>query len=53
LSDKEIDAVVVEYEQQFKIPATDVLKHGCDKLIASIVRNYPQLSKKAMQVTVE
>lgn len=53
MSDNEIDAAVVEYEQQFKIPATDVLKHGCDKLIASIVERYPELSKKGNQVTVE
>ncbi|WP_438350301.1 DUF1611 domain-containing protein [Paenibacillus sp. FA6] len=53
MSDNEIDAAVAEYEQQFKIPATDVLKHGCDKLIASIVERYPELSKKANQVTVE
>jgi uncharacterized NAD-dependent epimerase/dehydratase family protein len=53
MSDKEIDTAVAEYEQQFKIPATDVLKHGCDKLITSIVEKYPQLNKKAKQVTVE
>jgi uncharacterized NAD-dependent epimerase/dehydratase family protein len=47
MSDKEIDTAVTEYEEQFKIPATDVLKHGCDKLIASIVEKFPQLSRKA------
>jgi uncharacterized NAD-dependent epimerase/dehydratase family protein len=53
MSDKEVDAAVVQYEQQFKLPATDVLKHGCDKLITSLVKKYPQLSEKAKKVTVQ
>jgi uncharacterized NAD-dependent epimerase/dehydratase family protein len=53
MSDAEIDAVVAEYEQQFSIPATDVLRHGCDKLIDRIVEKYPQLSKKAKPVAAE
>jgi uncharacterized NAD-dependent epimerase/dehydratase family protein len=53
MSDEEVDAAVVQYEQQFKLPATDVLKHGCDKLIASLVKRYPQLSEKVKKVTVQ
>lgn len=41
----EVDDVVVEYENQFNIAATDVLLHGCDKLIASIIEAFPELKK--------
>ncbi|NHN29071.1 DUF1611 domain-containing protein [Paenibacillus agricola] len=46
MSDQEIDRAITEYEQQFSIPATDVLKHGCDKLLDSIFDKYPELKNK-------
>ncbi|NHN33248.1 DUF1611 domain-containing protein [Paenibacillus agricola] len=46
MSDQEINSAIHEYEQQFHIPATDVLKHGCDKLVISILEKFPQLKDK-------
>lgn len=45
MTDSEVDHVIVEYENQFKIPATDVLLHGCDKLITSILEAFPEMKK--------
>jgi uncharacterized NAD-dependent epimerase/dehydratase family protein len=45
MTDSEVDNVIVEYEDQFKIAATDVLLHGCDKLITSILEAFPEMKK--------
>ncbi|WP_416149054.1 DUF1611 domain-containing protein [Salipaludibacillus sp. HK11] len=42
----EIDDVIEVYEEQLKIPTTDVLEHGCDKLVATIYETFPSLHKK-------
>jgi uncharacterized NAD-dependent epimerase/dehydratase family protein len=46
MSDEEICDAVTEYEQQLNLPTTDVLKFGCDKLIATLFENYPELKNK-------
>jgi uncharacterized NAD-dependent epimerase/dehydratase family protein len=43
MSEEELRDAITKYEKQLKLPATDVLKHGCDKLIASIFETYPEL----------
>jgi len=39
----ELEDTVVEYEGKFRLPTMDVLKHGCDKIIASIFEQFPYL----------
>jgi uncharacterized NAD-dependent epimerase/dehydratase family protein len=46
MTDSEVHNVIVEYEDQLKIPTTDVLLHGCDKLITSILETFPELKKR-------
>ena len=46
MSDKEISDAITEYENQLHLPTTDVLKHGCGKLIASIFEVFPSLKNK-------
>lgn len=46
MTDLEVDNVIVEYEDQLKIPTTDVLLHGCDKLITGILETFPELKKR-------
>lgn len=41
--EKEIDDVIEEYEEVFQIPVTDVMTHGCDKLINQICQLFPDL----------
>jgi uncharacterized NAD-dependent epimerase/dehydratase family protein len=53
MSDDEINNVITEYEQQFDIPATDVLKHGCGKLIESIYEKYPELRSKTKKAVTK
>lgn len=52
MSDQEIADVVTEYEDQLELPTTDVLKHGCDKLIASIFEAFPLLKDKKKEAIV-
>lgn len=46
MSDNEIENTVIEYEAQLQLPTTDVLKHGCSKLITRILELYPELQNK-------
>jgi len=43
MTDQEIDDTVIEYERRFGLPTTDVLKHGCDKLVKSLCEEFPEL----------
>jgi uncharacterized NAD-dependent epimerase/dehydratase family protein len=45
MTDFEVENVIVEYEDQFNISASDVLLHGCDKLITSILEAFPEMKK--------
>ena len=52
MSDKEISDVITEYEKDLQLPTTDVLKHGCDKLVSSIFERFPLLKNKRKKVGV-
>lgn len=52
MSDEEINQTVTEYETQLGLPATDVLTHGCDKVVKSIFNTYPELRSKSKHVLV-
>lgn len=43
MSTLEVIETIREYENQFHLPATDVLKFGCDKLIDSVFKMFPNL----------
>lgn len=43
MTDREIDDTVVEYERTYGLPTTDVLKHGCDKLVKRLYEEFPEL----------
>lgn len=43
MTDMEIETTVLEYELRYGLPTTDVLKHGCDKLIEKIYEVFPEL----------
>ncbi|RSL34901.1 DUF1611 domain-containing protein [Salibacterium salarium] len=46
MNNQEIEQTVKDYEKQLKLPATDALKHGCEKLVQSIFNAYPSLKHK-------
>ena len=51
MSDKELESTISEYEEELKLPTTDALKYGCDKLMASIFEAYPTLKRKKTVTT--
>lgn len=46
LAEEEIQKVIPEYEKQFQLPTTDVLSHGCQKLVQALSDNFPKLKQK-------
>ncbi len=46
LSDEEILEIIEEYEKQLHLPTTDVLGHGCQKLVQSLNHHFPKLRQK-------
>lgn len=46
MSDLELDKTIDSYQKEFEIPATDVLKFGCEPLIENILATFPQLKAK-------
>ncbi|MGV7222243.1 MAG: DUF1611 domain-containing protein [Nitrospinales bacterium] len=43
--DEEILKKIDEYEKLFELPTTDVLKHGCNKLVQSLCDQFPKLEQ--------
>ncbi len=44
MTDEEIDKTITDYEMRYKLPTTDVLKHGCKKLINLLIMKFPELA---------
>lgn len=53
LVDREILKIIADYETQFQIPTTDVLKHGCQKLVQTLGQHFPKLNQKIKQKAVK
>jgi uncharacterized NAD-dependent epimerase/dehydratase family protein len=47
MTDAELEKMIVEYESKYELPATDVLKFGCEKLIDTIFQVFPELQIRA------
>jgi uncharacterized NAD-dependent epimerase/dehydratase family protein len=43
MTDAELTSTVVAYESKYSLPTTDVLKFGCDKLVDTILKTFPEL----------
>lgn len=43
MTDAEVNKTILDYEKDYELPTTDVLKHGCDKLIGKIYEVFPEL----------
>ena len=52
LEEEEILKIIVDYEEQFQLPTTDVLSHGCQKLVQALGNNFPQLKQKIKQASL-
>jgi uncharacterized NAD-dependent epimerase/dehydratase family protein len=47
MDDTEVDTVIAEYELRYRLPSTDVLKHGCQKLVDALLDAFPELRGKS------
>ncbi|HIE49225.1 MAG TPA: DUF1611 domain-containing protein [Gammaproteobacteria bacterium] len=45
MTDDELENMIAEYEDSYKLPTTDILKYGCDKLIKCLFKEFPELPK--------
>lgn len=43
MSDEELHNTIVEYEEKFQMPVTDVLKFGPEKVIHRLIEYFPSL----------
>ena len=46
----EVDRAILEYEYNYALPATDVLWHGCDKLVKKLLEVFPKLKKPIIKI---
>ena len=53
LADEEILPIINRYEQQFRLPTTDVLNYGCQKLIQALGDRFPQLGLHSQPAPTE
>lgn len=49
LSDEEILSLIGKYERRFQLPTTDVLNHGCRKLVETLCEHFPNLRQITKQ----
>ena len=53
LSDPEILNIIDDYENRFRLPTTDVLNYGCQKLIRVLSDRFPKLNQKITRKHLE
>ncbi len=53
LADERILDIIEDYEKQFQLPTTDVLSHGCQKLVQTLGDHFPKLNQKIKQKNLE
>ncbi|MFC2082168.1 DUF1611 domain-containing protein [Bacteroidota bacterium] len=46
MTDEEVKNTIVEYEYEYELPTTDVLKYGSDKLVQTLFDVFPELQKR-------
>ena len=51
MTGEELETTIMEYEYKYEVPTTDILKHGCDKLVKKLYEVFPELRKQAVWVS--
>ena len=49
LSDKQVTDIMAIYEKKFQLATTDVLSHGCKKLVQALSHHFPELRQTIKQ----
>ena len=44
MNEHEVEEKVLEYEEKYNLPVSDVLVHGCDKLVEKLFEVFPELT---------
>lgn len=53
MTDEELTTTISEYETNLRLPTTDALTFGCDKLITTIFETFPELkSKQTVDISI-
>ena len=47
MTDGDVEVTTLQYETQFDLPVTDVLKAGCEKIVERLYEVFPSLRDKA------
>ena len=53
LADGEIPGIIAKYEQKFQLQTTDVLSHGCEKLVQALSDQFPELRQKIRRLKIK
>jgi len=53
LTEEKMRQIVAIYEKKFQLPVTDVLSHGCQKLVKTLGDYFPKLNHKIKQKSLE
>ncbi len=53
MTDLELKETILSYEMRFKLPTTDSLKYGCDKLVKRIYQVFPELPTRSPVKKIE
>lgn len=51
MTDDELKQTIYEYERKFRMPVTDVLKYGADKVVDRLIDYFPSLQKHEVAVS--
>jgi len=52
MTDLEIERTILEYEQKFQLPVSDVLKMGPDKVVDALINYFPSLRNKKSGIAI-
>jgi len=53
LSGEEVLGIIASYEKKFKLPTTDVLSHGCQKLVQTLIDQFPELRQTIKRMEIQ
>ena len=53
MNDEDVEVTIAALERQHRLPTTDVLKHGCGKLVVELWDTFPQLRERAPRASLE
>ncbi|WP_350284426.1 DUF1611 domain-containing protein [uncultured Croceitalea sp.] len=50
MTQEELNQIINQYESEYDLPVSDVLLHGCDKLIKELIKTFPELERESVLV---